>query len=311
MEFLPVLIGPTAVGKTAIAIELAKAINAEIVSADSMQVYRHMDIGTAKPSLLERQGIPHHLLDLVEPDEPFTLANYQAGFEQVVADIRQRGKVPLVTGGTGLYIRAVTRKYKIPAPPSNPSLRLALQARAETEGDLQLHRELLQVDPISAQRIHPNNRRRVIRALEVYQTSGRPFSSWLENAEGELDPGTVIIGLQRERETLYERINKRVDIMVEQGLLDEVNDLIEQGFDPNLTSMQGLGYKEMVPVIRGETPLEEAVELLKQRTRNYAKRQLTWFRREPVIWFDAGDNEKEVISKILSFMEGRMEKNVE
>lgn len=311
MEKLPVLIGPTAVGKTSIAIKLAKAMNAEIVSADSMQIYRGMDIGTAKPSMDERQGVPHHLIDLVDPDDLFTVADYQERFEEIVLEIRQRGKIPLVTGGTGLYVRAVTRRFKIPAPTAHPGLRQTLQKRAEREGGTILHMELERIDPISAARIHPNDRRRVIRALEVYHSSGKPFSFWLENAEERLDPGTVIIGLQRDRDELYQRINARVDSMIEQGLLEEVRSLLKLGYDPNLPSMQGLGYKELIPVIEGAVTLEEALELLKRRTRNYAKRQMSWFRREPTVWFDIHDDENNVACKILSFFEGRFRENVE
>ncbi|HHZ20681.1 MAG TPA: tRNA (adenosine(37)-N6)-dimethylallyltransferase MiaA [Firmicutes bacterium] len=305
-HFLPVLVGPTAVGKTELSIRLAEALGAEILSADSMQIYKYMDIGTAKPTPAERRGIPHHLLDLVTPDQPFSVAEYQKSFQSVEKAVRARNRIPLVTGGTGLYIRAVTRQFRIPAPPADPQLRKELQERLEQEGNQRLHDELRRVDPAAAQRIHVNDGRRIIRALEVFIGSGKPFSTWLEDAQQPINSGTVMIGLNRDRNELYQRIDLRVEQMLRRGLLDEVKMLLDRGYSPELTSMQGLGYKELVPVIQGTVSLEDAVELLKRRTRNYAKRQLTWFRSEPVVWFELKDNEEDLtVQKILSFLEGK------
>jgi tRNA dimethylallyltransferase len=304
-DFLPVILGPTAVGKTELALDLAQRLNAEIVSADSMQIYRRMNIGTAKPNMAERRGIPHHLIDIVDPDTPFTVSDYQQYFDEAVESIRRRGRIPLVVGGTGLYIRAVTRRFRIPTPASDVKLREKLKQRAAVEGPEKLFAELKAVDPLAAQRIHPNDQKRVIRALEVYLSSGRPISDWLENAQEPIAEGTVMIGLEREREALYERINLRVDQMVQNGLLDEVKALVEAGYSPDLPSMQGLGYKELIPVIQGEVDLENAVELLKKRTRNYAKRQISWFKREPVHWFSMDEEYFQLLRKIISFLEGR------
>lgn len=310
-DFLPVLIGPTAVGKTELSIRLAQALNAEIVSADSMQIYKYMDIGTAKPTLEERGGIPHHMMDLVTPDTFFTVADYQEHFEQVVQDIRARGKIPLVVGGTGLYIRVVTRKFRIPTPPADPQLREILGRRIQEEGEETLHRELQAIDSNSASRIHPHDRKRVIRALEVFLSSGRPFSDWVENAQEQLSPGTAIIGLERERDELYHRINCRVDLMMQNGLMNEVSDLLHRGYTTDLPAMQGLGYKELAPVLQGETDYEAGVELLKKRTRNYAKRQITWFRREPVAWFPIEQDFLKLLRKIIAYLEGGTFHNVE
>ena len=311
IKFTPVLVGPTAVGKTDLSIQLAQSLGAHILSADSMQVYRFMNIGTAKPSIDERKGIPHHLLDMVDPDEPFTVADYQEHFDLAAKTVRSQGAVPLVTGGTGLYIRTVTRSFKFPGPPPDLIQRQKLQARAEEEGGMVLYSELQQVDPTSAFRIHPNDQRRIIRALEVFYSTGRTFSSWMLHAQEPINPGTIFIGLERERSNLYQRIDRRVDQMMKDGLLDEVEWLLNQGYLADNPSMQGLGYKEMVPVLRGTMAKDEAINLLKRRTRNYAKRQLTWFRKEPVKWFSLEEGEIKAFRKILSFLEGRLNQYVE
>lgn len=306
---MPLLIvaGPTATGKTKIAIELALRLGAEIISADSMQIYKYMDIGTAKPSPEERERVPHHLIDVISPAEPFTVADYQWLFQTTYNGLKQKGVLPLLTGGTGLYIRAVTRGYDFPGPPVNQELRASLRQEAEEKGKEEMHRRLAAVDPESAGRIHPNDLKRVLRALEVYQTTGVPISTW-QKRKGKALPGDVIyIGLTRDREELYKRIELRVDLMIAQGLLEEVKSLLEKGFGPELQSMQGLGYKELVPVVKGQTTLEEAVKLLKKRTRNYAKRQMTWFRKEPVEkWFLLSGPEEESFPEILAYIEGRI-----
>ncbi|NLZ44366.1 MAG: tRNA (adenosine(37)-N6)-dimethylallyltransferase MiaA [Clostridia bacterium] len=306
---MPLLIvaGPTATGKTKIAIELALRLGAEIISADSMQIYKYMDIGTAKPSPEERKLVPHHLIDLISPAEPFTVADYQRVFQATYEQLQQKGVLPLLTGGTGLYIRAVTRGYNFPGPPVNQELRASLRREAEARGKEEMHRRLAEVDPESAGRIHPNDLKRVLRALEVYLTTGAPISSWQKGEEETLPEDIIYIGLTRDREELYHRIELRVDLMIAQGLLEEVRSLLEMGFGPELQSMQGLGYKELVPVVKGEKTLAEAVRLLKKRTRNYAKRQMTWFRKEPVEkWFLLSGPEEESFPEILTYIEGRI-----
>jgi tRNA dimethylallyltransferase len=308
---LPLLIvaGPTATGKTKIAIELALRLGAEIISADSMQIYRYMDIGTAKPSPEERKLVPHHLIDLISPAEPFTVADYQRLFSATCQQLQENGVLPLLTGGTGLYIRAVTRGYNFPGPPINQELRSSLRQDAQELGKEEMHRRLAAVDPESAGRIHPNDLKRVLRALEVYLTTGAPISSWQKQKRNgkTLPEDTIYIGLARDREELYQRIELRVDLMIAQGLLEEVRGLLEKGFGPELQSMQGLGYKELAPVVKGQTTLEEAVRLLKKRTRNYAKRQMTWFKKEPVEkWFFLSGAENESFPEILAYIEGRI-----
>jgi len=283
-----VIVGPTAVGKTELAIEVAKQLDGEIISADSMQVYRGLDIGTAKPSEEERQGIPHHLLDVVDPHEEFSVADYLRMVEEVLADLAKRDKTPILAGGTGLYIQAVLQGFVFSPGGKDPQLRAQLEKVAETQGNEALHTRLAQVDRETAQRLHPNDRRRIIRALEVFYSTGRPLSEHLRMQE-ERRPRyrSVKFGLIRNRARLYERINARVDHMMEAGLLEEVKRLLQQGLRDDSTAMQALGYKELAGYLRGEYDLEEAVRLLKRDTRHYAKRQLTWFRRDKeIIWLD-------------------------
>lgn len=305
---LIVLVGPTAVGKTELAVNLALHFGAQIISADSMQIYQGMDIGTAKPTLEERKGVPHHLIDLVPPDQPFTVVDYQEHYNQVRSRLAKEGILPLLTGGTGLYIRAVTQGFIFPVPPPDPQLRAALKQEAESRGHEAVYRRLQALDPEAARKIHPNDLKRTLRALEVILATGRPFSAQQQAERRTLPRDVVYIGLHRERAELYDRINRRVDRMIAAGLVEEVASLLVQGYGPDLQSMQGLGYKELIPVVQGRTSLAEAVELLKKRTRHYAKRQETWFRREPVEkWFllRAGEEEK-TYQKILAFLEGRI-----
>lgn len=306
---LIVLVGPTAVGKTALAVNLALHFGAQIISADSMQIYQGMDIGTAKPSLQERKGVPHHLIDLVAPDQPFTVVDYQYHYNEVKRSLEAKGILPILTGGTGLYIRAVTQGFIFPSPPPNPELRAALRQEAEEQGGEAVYRRLQELDPVAAQKIHPRDLKRTLRALEVILATGRPFSAQQQAERRALPPTTIYLGLQRERAELYDRINQRVDQMIADGLVQEVASLLAKGYGPDLQAMQGLGYKEMIPVVQGQTTLEEAATLLKKRTRHYAKRQETWFRREPVErWFPLrAGGEKETYQKILAFLEGRIE----
>lgn len=283
---LIVLCGPTAVGKTAAALTLAEHLGAEIVAADSRTVYRGMDIGTAKPTPAERARVPHHCLDLAAPDEIVTLAAYWRAAVAAIVQIRSRGRIPLLVGGTGLYIRAVVDGFTIPAVPPDDALRARLEAEEERAPGV-LHARLQRVDPLAAGRIHPRNIRRLIRALEVFAHTGRPISSLQQrtDAVGE----AIQIGLTMERAGLHRRIDERIDGQLRAGLIDEVRTLLECGYDPALPSMQGLGYKEIVPYLQGWTSLADAIERLRRNTRDLAKRQYTWFRRDARIRWLAVD----------------------
>lgn len=281
------LVGPTGVGKTALALALAEHTPLEVVSADSRAVYRWMDIGTAKPSPAERRRVPHHLLDVVDPDEAYSLAVYQQQARAAIGRIQDRGRLPLLVGGAGLYVSAVCDGLVLPDVPPNPAFRLAMQERVLTYGWAALQADLARVDPVSAQRIDPKNVRRVIRALEVQRATGRPFSAWQARVP-EAELACTIVGLRLERSALYARLDQRIDGWLEAGFLDEVRGLLERGYRPTLPSMSGLGYREMAQVIAGELTLEDGVARLKQATHQYSKRQLTWFGRDARIhWFDA------------------------
>ena len=303
MRPILVIVGPTAVGKTEVAIGVAKRVDGEIISADSMQVYKGLDIGTAKPIEIERKGVPHYLLDVVDVDEEFSVADYQVMVEDVLKDLAIRGKTPILTGGTGLYIRAVLEGFIFDSQGKDEDLRARMKKAAETEGNLALHHQLAMVDPDTANRLHPNDLRRVIRALEVYHTTGQPLS-WHLDAQKRLPPRhqAVKFGLTRHRPRLYQRINARVDQMMEAGLLDEVKGLLDRGLAEGATAMQALGYKELVGYLKGEYDLAEAIRLLKRDTRRYAKRQLTWFRRdEEITWLDLDKlTMEDAIDKIAS-----------
>ncbi len=267
-------------------IQLAKKYNGEIISGDSMQIYKTMDIGTAKISPAEMEGIPHYLIDIKEPDEAFSAAEFQQLVRRQIEDISSRGKLPIIVGGTGLYIQSVIYDYQFSDAPSDEEFRKKLEKRAEIEGSEVLFAELEKMDPTSAENIHPNNVRRVIRALEVYHCTGIPVSQWQEKQQPELLYNTSIIGLTMDRDLLYQRINERVDLMMRAGLLKEVESLYEKGIR-NCPSIQAIGYKEIYDYIEGRATLETAIENLKQNSRRYAKRQLTWFRNKmDVEWFD-------------------------
>lgn len=283
-----VILGPTAVGKTGLALSLAERVNGEIVSADSAQVYRHMDIGTDKPVPDVLARVRHHLVDVCDPDEPFSVADFQRLAVRAVEDITARGRLPMVVGGTGLYIRALTSGFRF-ALPGDPSLRRQLALVAEEKGPQYLHDQLRACDPRTAAEVHPANIRRVIRALEVYLRTGIPISSWKE--EGGVAPFTAKkVGLTRRREELYRRIEARVEDQLRRGLVDEARRLLVRGYSPDLPAMQALGYKEVVPFVEGRVSYEEMVAQLKRNTRRYAKRQWTWFKREPdVTWFDLSE----------------------
>jgi tRNA dimethylallyltransferase len=303
-EKLVVLIGPTAVGKTKMSIELAKRLNGEIINGDSMQVYKGMDIGTAKIRPEEMEGIPHHLFDIKEPHESFSVAEFQHLARSFVREITSRGKLPMIVGGTGLYIQSVIYDYQFSDAPSNPQYRKHLE---ECGDKYSLHEKLKEIDPESAERIHPNNVRRVIRALEIYHCTGKTMTQWLSEQKRQLVYDVALIGLTMEREKLYRRINERVDHMIAQGLVDEVKALYERGIR-DCQSIQAIGYKELYAHFDGFLSLEEAIEQLKQNSRRYAKRQLTWFRNQmPVQWFDMSEEGKfdERVNEILSYIAGK------
>lgn len=285
---LIILTGPTAVGKTAASIGLAKAVGGEIISADSMQVYKYMDIGSAKITTEEMQGVPHHLVDVLEPEEDFSVVRFQQMAKEAMQKILDRGKIPIVVGGTGFYIQALLYDIDFTENEEDRSLRTELERTAREKGSGYLHDLLRKVDPESAEQIHPNNTKRVIRALEFCRQTGEKISAHNAREREKTTPyNSAYFVLTDERAALYDRIDRRVDVMMEQGLLEEVRALKERGLKRSDVSMQGLGYKEIFGYLEGDYPLEEAVRIIKRDTRHFAKRQLTWFRRErDVIWID-------------------------
>lgn len=276
-----ILVGPTASGKTSVSIELAKKLNGEIISADSMQIYKHMDIGTAKVTPEEMEDIPHYLIDIVYPDEEFTVADYKENAEKFIADINSRKKLPIVVGGTGLYVNSLVYDLNFTQVPPNEEIRNRLESLADKYGNEYIHKMLEKIDNESYNKINVMDRKRIIRAIEIYEVTGKPMSEQNKNFRKPIDKyNLVVVGLNMDREKLYERINLRVDKMVEEGLVEEVSKLLEMGYNKDLVSMQGIGYKEIISYLEGELTLEESLELIKKGTRNYAKRQLTWFRRD-------------------------------
>lgn len=288
---LVVLAGPTAVGKTELSIRLARQIGGEIISADSMQVYRGMDIGSAKVTVPEMQGIPHHLIDILEPDEEFHVVRFQERAKRCIEEIHTRGKIPILAGGTGFYIQAVLYDIDFTETQSDQNYREELEKLAVSQGADRLHEMLREVDPESADAIHANNIKRVIRALEFYRETGKKISEHNKAERQKASPYQfACFVLNDERSRLYANIDRRVDQMMERGLLEEVARLKEKGYHRDMVSMQGLGYKEILEYLDGETTLDEAVRILKRNTRHFAKRQLTWFRRErDVIWVNKGE----------------------
>lgn len=304
---LIVLTGPTAVGKTSLSISLAKAVNGEIISADSMQVYKGMDIGSAKIRKEEMQGVTHYLVDILEPEEEFHIVKFQELAKAAMEEIYAKGKIPILVGGTGFYIQAVTRDIDFTQAEQETSYREELEQFAKEKGAEYLHEKLREVDSKSAENIHANNVKRVIRALEFYHQNGTPISEHNEEQKQQTSPyNLAYFVLTAPREILYERIDRRVDQMMEEGLLEEVKSLRERGCHRGMVSMQGLGYKEILAYLEGEYPLEEAVRILKRDTRHFAKRQLTWFRREQdVIWVDKEQfhwNEAEILEYMMSVL---------
>ncbi|KEK21760.1 tRNA (adenosine(37)-N6)-dimethylallyltransferase MiaA [Bacillus gaemokensis] len=304
-EKVAVIIGPTAVGKTKLSIDLAKALNGEIISGDSMQVYRTMDIGTAKVTVEETEGIPHYMIDIKNPEESFSVAEFQNLVRGHIREITERGKLPIIVGGTGLYIQSVLYDYQFTDEAGDSVYRERMEQLAVEYGVEYVHEKLRAVDPESANRIHANNVRRVIRALEIFHTTGQKMSDQLEKQENDLLYDVSLIGLTMDRAMLYDRINLRVDLMVKQGLLEEVKALYENGIR-DCQSIQAIGYKELYNYFEERISLEEAVLQLKTNSRRYAKRQLTWFRNKmDVSWFDVTEGEK--TAEILRYIEGKLQ----
>lgn len=299
---LIVLVGPTAVGKTDISIKLANKLNGEIISADSMQIYKYMNIGTAKVKEDEMQGIPHYLIDIVYPDEDFTVSDYKNLANEHINDINSRSKLSIVVGGTGLYINSLVYKLSFTQVAPNDEFREVYNKIADEYGNVKIYEELKKVDQTSASKININDRKRIIRALEIYHETGKPMSEYNKDFRKYNDDYDIIlIGLTMDRSMLYERINIRVDNMIEEGLIDEVEELIKMGYDRQLNSLQALGYKEIISYLYREISLDEAIELIKRNSRKYAKRQLTWFRRDNRIkWIDTNSfsNKDEVVEDI-------------
>ena len=310
-EPLVILSGPTACGKTALSIALAKKIGAEIISADSMQVYKGFDIGTAKTTKEEMQGVPHYLIDEMEPDEECNVFEFQSRAKQYMQDIHSRGKIPLIVGGTGFYIQSVLYDIDFSEEPADKSYRHELEQTASEKGRAYLHDLLKKIDPDAAAAIHPNNQKRVIRALEFFHETGDKISDHNRiQMEKESPYQFAYFVLNRPRAILYERINQRVDLMIRNGLVEEVAGLLHSGYSEDLLSMQGLGYKEIIPYVKGECTLEEASDLLKKNTRHFAKRQITWFKREKdVRWINYDDytSEEEMLEDMIKYLK---EKNI-
>ena len=307
-----VLTGPTASGKSEMAMEIARWSGAEIVSADSMQVYRHMDIGTAKPSKVEQLEVRHHLIDVCEPDHRFTVSDYQRLATEAIAGIHARGNLPLIVGGTGFYIDALLLSFDLPAEDEGHRVRSRLLERARVEGTDALYRELLKADPDSGARIHRNDLRRIIRALEVYTITGRPMSAVM--SKGEPRYSSAVFALDIERDYLYRRIDDRVDSQIAHGLIGEVVRLLERYGEHLATARQAIGYKEIIEYLEGKVSSSEAIETLKRNTRRYAKRQLTWFRRKTGIeWLPAttGEERKGAISRLRKVVEGILQNSIE
>lgn len=298
-----VIVGPTASGKTDTAVGLAHAVDGEIINGDAMQVYQGLDIGTAKITEEEMEGIPHHLFDIKSPAEPFSAAEYQQAVRGKIDDIKRRGRMPIVVGGTGLYIQSVLYDFRFTEEAGDEEVRRRLEEELAEKGAGALHGRLKRIDPASAEKIHPNNHRRLIRALEILEVSGTTKADHESGAGAEPYLHALIIGLDMPRDLLYERIDRRVDRMMEAGLLEEVEGLREEGIR-DVQSVQAIGYKELYEALDGKRALYEAVELIKRNTRRYAKRQLTYFRNKlPVCWMDAQEGRERLVRNICSMAE--------
>jgi tRNA dimethylallyltransferase len=300
---LVVILGPTGVGKSEIAIDLAREVGGEVVNADSQLVYRYMDIGTAKPSTAARKGVAHHLLDVVDPDEDFNAARYRELALRSIADIAARGKSAIVCGGSGLYLRALLQGIFV-GPGKNAAIRNRLEEEADASGLDALHERLRRIDPDAAARIHPNDRHRIVRALEVYESTGKPISGWqTEHAFKESEFYALKIGLNRDRKQLYELIDRRTDDMITAGIVDEVKSLTERGYGLDLPALQSIGYRQIGLYVSGALTLEEAIALIKRDSHHLAKRQLTWFRADKEIkWFDPENDRVKIQWAVKEFL---------
>ncbi|HOA18927.1 MAG TPA: tRNA (adenosine(37)-N6)-dimethylallyltransferase MiaA [Sedimentibacter sp.] len=304
MNKIIVIVGPTAVGKTYISVELAKKLNTEIISADSMQIYKGMNIGTAKITEEEKQGIIHHMIDIINPDEEYSVSEFKYDAEKIIDRLLSENRIPIIVGGSGLYVNSLIYDLDFGNTKSNKKLREYYTYYYKEHGEDALYDKLLKIDPVAAEKIHKNNIKRIIRALEVYDITGVKFSELntdIRKKSNKYD--CILIGLSMERKVLYERINQRVDEMLSKGLVDEVSSLIKKGYGKNLVSMRGIGYKEIIEYLEGNTDYEEAVNTLKQNTRRFAKRQYTWFLKdENVKWFSM-DNPSEIDKTLDSIVE--------
>lgn len=306
---LVIIAGPTAVGKTDISIEVARRLNGEVVSADSMQIYKYLDIGSAKPTDEEMEDIKHYLIDEIDPREEFSVAQYRELAKKYIDKIISENKLPIVAGGTGLYVNSLVYEMDFSSTVSDKDIREKLTREYEKYGADYLHEKLKEVDKEAAERIHQNNVKRVIRALEIFYTIGESIKDFSRDLVESKDYDVILIGLNRDRQKLYERINKRVDIMFNSGLLDEVKKLVRMGLTSDDISMKGIGYKEVIGYLDGEYDLDRAIELVKRNTRRYAKRQLTWFKRyKNIKWFylDEYTDKKKIIDNIIQFVEGNI-----
>ena len=311
MKALLIILGPTAVGKTEVALSLLKKIKGEIISADSRQIYKNMDIGTAKPSKEVREEFPHHLVDIFSPDKIFSAAEFKERAEIIIKSLQKENKLPIIVGGSGLYIKVVVDGIFV-GPGANWQLREQLKERARKEGEKSLYQELERIDPLAASRIHPHDEIRVIRALEVYYLTKKPISSYQKQRLSSLS-NTLIIGLRRERALLYQLINQRVDKMIKEGLISEVESLLKRGYSENLFSLQGLGYKHIVKYLRGDYTKEEAIRLMKRDTRRFAKRQLNYFKQDKrIIWLDMEkySSPEDVSKEIIKILSEKLPQNV-
>jgi tRNA dimethylallyltransferase len=304
MKDLFILGGPTAVGKTEISIKLAQRLNGEIISADSMQIYKSMDVGSAKITKEEMRGIPHHLVDIIEPSEAFSVAEFKEKAESAIEEITNKNKLPMIVGGTGFYINSLIYNYSFADTNKDEEYREYLTKLAEAQGNEYVHSLLKDIDEESYNKLYPNDLKRVIRALEVYKVSGKPMSEFTaEQNILDIPYNVYYFVLNMDRQKLYSRINSRVDIMMENNLIDEVIKLKEMGYNADMQSMKGIGYKEILYHLNDEISLNEAVEMIKQGSRNYAKRQLTWFRKDPrVNWISKDDfnSDDEIVEYIIS-----------
>lgn len=302
-----IIAGPTAVGKTDISIEIAKGLEGEIISADSMQIYKYLNIGSAKPTEEEMQNIPHYLIDEIDPRAEFSVSEYRSLAKEYIEKVAYRNKLPIIAGGTGLYVNSLLYDMDFSNTSSDKEIRERLTGEYEKYGSEYLHNRLKEVDTEAAERIHPNNVKRVIRALEIFYSTGETTKDFSKDLIENQDYNFILIGLNRDRKLLYERINMRVDIMFDQGLLEEVQDLVNMGLRVEDVSMKGIGYKEVIGYLDGEYDLSYAKELIKKNTRRYAKRQLTWFKRyDSMKWFNLDDDRGKIIFNIIEFIEGNI-----